>query len=316
LKTKNNSLFLIFIVLLFAALACGRAVTAVPSISAGIPAGQSSRTLSHDGRTRSYILYLPALVDRSRPVPLLLVFHGGTGNAESAVRMSGFNAVADKNGFIAVYPDGTGPLSDNKLLTWNGGACCGYAQDNSVDDVGFVRAVVRDLRASLTVDPKRIYAAGMSNGGILSHRLACQAADLFAAVAPVAGTLNFSPCQPSQPVSVIEFHGTDDQHILYEGGYGPKSLVKVDFASVRESVAFWVSADGCNTRPQTDSSDNIHHEAWSGCAGSTAVELYTIIGGGHAWPGGQAGWPDSDQPVTNVNATDLIWRFFAAHPKA
>jgi polyhydroxybutyrate depolymerase len=228
--------------------------------------------------------------------------------------MSGFNAVADQNGVVAVYPNGTGPLSGDRLLTWNGGSCCGYAQEKNVDDVGFVRAVVSDLRAHLNVDVKRIYAAGMSNGAILSQRLACEAADVFAAVAPVSGTLNFSPCRPSRPISVIAFHGTADQHIPYDGGYGPKSLVNVDFASVQASIAFWTAFDGCAPQPRADSFQDIRHETWTGCAGGSSVELYTIVGGGHAWPGGEGGWADSDSPTTTISASQLIWAFFASHP--
>ena len=282
--------------------------------SASLRMGQSARTLTHDGRDRSYVLYLPASVDATRPVPLVFVFHGGTGNAESAIRMSGFNAVADQNGFVAVYPNGTGRLGADVLLTWNGGDCCGSAQEKNVDDVGFVRAVVSDLRAHLNVDPKRIYATGMSNGAMLSQRLACEAADVFAAVAPVSGTLNFSPCRPSRPISIIEFHGTADQHVPYDGGYGPKSLVHVDFASVRASISFWTAFDGCAAQPQSRSFRDIRHETWTGCAGGTSVELYTIVGGGHAWPGGAGGPAGSDDPTATISASQLVWTFFASHP--
>jgi polyhydroxybutyrate depolymerase len=313
--SKKHKLSTVLNVLLVTVLACARARSPTPTALTSLPVGEITRALTHDGRGRSYTLYTPASVNWNQPVPIVFAFHGGAGNAESAIRMSGFNEVADQNGFIAVYPDGTGRLSDEKLLTWNGGTCCGYAQKENVDDVGFVRAMLTDLQSLVNIDAKRIYATGMSNGGILSHRLACEAADLFAAVAPVAGTLNFSPCNPSQPISVIEFHGTDDQHILYNGGAGPKSLVNVDFASVQDSVGFWASFNGCNSRPQTNAFDDIHHETWTGCTSSTAVELYTIIGGGHSWPGGQGGWVGSDQPTTTISASQLIWKFFAAHPK-
>lgn len=184
-----------------------------------------------------------------------------------------------------------------------------------MDDVGFVRAILNALQAQAPIDSRRIYATGLSNGGILSQRLGCEAADLFAAVAPVSGTLNFSPCQPSQSISVIEFHGTADKHIPYDGGYGPESLVNVDFASVRETVGFWTSFDGCNPQPESKTLGDVQHKTWTGCKNSSSVELYTIINGGHAWPGGQGGWPGSDKPTQSISASQLIWEFFATHPK-
>jgi len=315
--TKSHKLLAVLIVLFLAALACARSNTSTPAASVPVvlPAGEITRGLTHGGLERSYILYVSASVNWSQPVSLVFVFHGGTGNAESAIRMSGFNEVADQNGFLVAYPNGTGRLSDDKLLTWNGGDCCGYAQQKNVDDVGFVRAIVSDLQSLANIDAKRIYASGMSNGGILSQRLACEAADVFAAVAPVAGTLNFSPCNPSQPISVIEFHGTGDQHIPYDGGFGPKSLVNVDFVSVQDSVGFWTLFDGCASQSQTDSFDDIQHETWTGCKASTSVELYMVVDGGHAWPGGAAGRTDADQPTQSISASQLIWKFFAAHPK-
>ncbi|MBI5952958.1 MAG: polyhydroxybutyrate depolymerase [Chloroflexi bacterium] len=314
--TKSHQLFAVLCVVLLSALACARSAVnpATPSPSS-LPAGEVTRTLTHDRHERSYILYVPASIDWSQPVPLVFVFHGGMGNAASAIHMSGFNQVADQNGFLVAYPNGTSRLSDDKLLTWNSGNCCGYAQQKNMDDIGFVRAIVTDLQSLVDIDVKRIYASGMSNGGMLSHRLACEAADVFAAVAPVAGTLNFSPCNPSQPISVIEFHGTGDQHLPYDGGFGSESLVDVDFTSVQDSIRFWTSFDGCASQPQTNSFDNIKREVWTGCAASTSVELYTIIGEGHTWPGGAAGRESADRPTQTISASQLIWEFFAAHPK-
>jgi polyhydroxybutyrate depolymerase len=171
------------------------------------------------------------------------------------------------------------------------------------------------LQSTIEIDTNRIYATGMSNGGIMSQRLACEAADLIAAIAPVAGTLNFSPCTPSRPVSVIEFHGTADQHLPYEGGFGPESLVDVNFASVQDSIDFWTAFNGCVHQPQTDSFADIQHESWRECKDSTAVELFTVINGGHSWPGGETGRPRADQPTQSISATELIWDFFEAHPK-
>ena len=314
---KNHPILFSIIILLLASLACAR--TSQPSAPttdtfASLPAGETEHTLTHDGRERSYLLYVPASVNWSQPVPLVFVFHGGTGNGKSARIMSGFNEVADQNGFIVAYPNGTGRLSDDIILTWNGGECCGYARQENVDDVGFVRAMVAELQAQVNIDAQRIYASGMSNGGILSHRLACEASDLFAAIAPVAGTLNFAECAPSGPVAVIEFHGTADSHLPYDGGVGAESLAGVDFASVPDSIRFWTSFNGCASPPLTESFADIQHEAWD-CAGNVHVELYTIIGGGHTWPGGRGGWPGADEPTQSISASQLIWQFFAAHPK-
>jgi polyhydroxybutyrate depolymerase len=237
------------------------------------------------------------------------------GNANSAIHMSGFNEAADQNGFLVAYPNGTNRKNSDVLLTWNAGDCCGYAQQKNVDDIGFVRAIVADLQSLTNVDPKRIYASGMSNGGMLSQRLACEASDVFAAIAPVSGTLNFSPCNPNQPISVIEFHGTNDQHVPYDGGFGPESFVNVNFASVKDSINFWTSFNGCTSQPQVNSFGNIQHEAWSECKTAASVELYTIIGEGHTWPGGKAGRSDADQPTQTISASQLIWEFFAEHPK-
>lgn len=273
-----------------------------------------AHTLIVDGLERTYILHVPASYDGSQPVPLVLNFHGGGGNALNQWRVSGFNQLADEEGFIVVYPNGTGRLGD-KVLTWNGGTCCGYAQENNVDDVAFIRALVAELQTSLNIDPKRIYATGMSNGGIMSYRLACEAADLFAAIGPVAGTLNHSPCIPSQPVSVIHFHGTDDTHLPYGGGIGSESVTGVVYASVEQSIAFWLNANQCALTPQTESFADIQHDTYT-CAQGTAVELYTIIGGKHAWPGSEGpAWAGGDEPTQTISATRLMWEFFQSHPK-
>ncbi|MBI2331319.1 MAG: dienelactone hydrolase family protein [Chloroflexi bacterium] len=273
------------------------------------------RTLNHDNIERSYILYTPANLDVSSSVPVVFVFHGGGGNAENAMRMSGMNEIADQQGFLVVYPNGTSRFED-KLFTWNGGDCCGFAQENQMDDVGFVRAIIGDLQTVTNIDPKRVYASGMSNGGIMSYRLACEAADIFAAITSVSGTLNVSPCNPTENISVMHFHGTDDQHIPYNGGVGSESLVDINFVSVQSTVDFWAAFNGCNSQPQTNSFEDVQHQVWDRCAGSSSVELYTIIGGKHAWPGSEgSGWAGGDEPTQSISASQLIWEFFEAHPK-
>jgi polyhydroxybutyrate depolymerase len=310
--TKNYKFLAIISVLLLAALACAR--TATPASSQSSPT-DATRMLTVNGIERSYVIHIPASYNGSQPVPLVMDFHGGGGNAETQMWTSNFSPLADKKGFIVVYPNGDGRLGD-KLLTWNGGTCCGYSVSQQIDDVGFVRAMLADIQTITKIDPKRIYATGLSNGGIFSYRLACDASDIFAAIGPVSGTLNYPQCNPATPVSVIHFHGTADQHVPYNGGTGDKSLTSVAFVSVKDSIEFWLKFDQCPAAPKTESFADIQHDTYSNCANGTAVELYTINGGGHAWPGGNGpASPTGDKPTQTISATNLIWNFFVAHPK-
>ena len=291
-------------------LACARSRSALQPSQ-----GDSTRTLTFDNIERSYILHIPSSYDGSHAMPLVLSFHGGGGNAENEMRVSNFIPLADEKGFIVAYPNGTGRLGD-KVLTWNGGTCCGYATTNQVDDVGFVRALIADLQTVAMIDMKRIYATGLSNGGIMSYRLACDASDLIAAIGPVSGTQNYIRCQPESPVSVIHFHGTEDGHVPYNGGAGPDSIAGVPFVSVKDSIDFWLNFNQCPASPQTESFADIKHDAYTNCKDGTAVELYTIVGGKHAWPGSDgSAWPGGNEPTQTISATKLMWEFFAAHPK-
>lgn len=301
------------IAVLVGALACARNVPGA-SAPAVLSAGDSIRTLVHGSLERSYILHVPPSYDGTHPTAVVLVFHGGGGNAEHATRLTNFNRQADQAGFLVVYPNGTGQLS--KILTWNGGACCGYAQEHNVDDVGLVYAIIADLQRIAAIDAKRIYAAGLSNGGIMSYRLACEASDLIAAIASVAGTQNIHRCEPKEPVSVIHFHGTNDNHLPYSGGVGSASLTGVNYTSVRDTIQFWLDYNQCPSTPKQEEFADIQHIAYTGCASGSAVELYTIVGGGHAWHGADGpAWLGGDQPTMTISASQLIWEFFAAHPK-
>ena len=150
---------------------------------------------------RTYEIHLPGNHAPDKPVAVVIVLHGGGGNAANAERMSGMSTKADKEGFIAVYPNGTAARPNGQLLTWNAWRCCGAALDRKVDDVSFIRSVVDDVARHYPVDRKRIYATGLSNGGMLSYRLGCEAGDLFAAIAPVAGALNSYDCTSGPRVS-------------------------------------------------------------------------------------------------------------------
>ena len=249
-------------------------------------------------------------------MPLVIVLHGGGGHAEVIAETSGFTVKADEERFVVVYPNGSGRLRD-RLLTWNSGNCCGYAHENNVDDVSFIRALIGQVQKELNVDGRRIFVTGFSNGGMMSYRLACELSDLVAAVAPVAGALNYEKCEPARPVSVVAFHGTADEHVLYEGGEPTRRVdrnPRVD-SSVAEAIGYWVKRDRCARGAGRERQGGVVIDNYTGCADGTGVRLYTLVGQGHAWPGGTAWARGADEPTTAVKATDAMWQFFAGHPK-
>ena len=283
--------------------------------------GDYQGQLVFEGLTRTYILHLPRAYNGRDLLPLVILLHGGGGNAQGAASTYGLNAVADREGFIAIYPNGTGVLQD-RILTWNSGHCCGYALENQINDVGFIRALIEKLQRELKVDPRRIYATGHSNGAMLSYRLGAELSDILAAIAPVAGTIGgrvgpntplITIPQPNAPVAVIAFHGKLDSHVLYNGGHGPStSGGRVDL-SVAESIAFWVKANRCSAISQTvvSASGNIVKDTYGDCANGTDVVLYSVLSGGHSWPGSDRG----EGQTKEISATELLWKFFKQHPK-
>lgn len=269
--------------------------------------GDSTQSLTYGGEKREYLLHIPVDYDPARPTAVVLIFHGFGLNAEEMVRITGFSAKADAAGFIAVYPQGSG-----RKPAWNGGDCCGKAAANQVDDVGFVRALIDALATMINIDRSRIYATGFSNGAIMAYRLACELPDQIAAIAPVGATLAFQDCTPGRSVSIQHFHGTDDQLNPYNGGYGPGGTLH--FGSVQDTIQFWVSNNACSSQAQTSESGSIVHEQYNSCEQGAVVALYSIVGGEHAWPGGESVGPGIGTPTREISATELMWEFFSEHP--
>ena len=268
--------------------------------------GNKSGSLDIGGRTRRYFLHAPPRYDGKKPLLLVLVLHGGGQSPESAERMSGMSVKADKEGFLAAYPSGTG--RSNRMPTWNSGNCCGYAMQNNVDDVTFLRALIDKLEHDYSVDPRRIFVTGISNGGMMSYRIGCELADKIAAIAPVEGAQN-TDCRPTGPVSVIVFHGTADRLVPFTGGSTPFQIgPRRSDNSVTNAVAFWVKNDGCSPTPKHNENSAAHTDIYSGCKNGTGVALYAIQGGRHLWPGSRISG-------NSVAATDLMWSFFVQHPK-
>jgi len=273
-------------------------VAATPA--ATIPPGDSERTLTVGGMERTYFLHVPSGLAPDHPLPLMLVFHGYSGTGEAMAIATGLNDLADAYGFLVVYPNGTGPVG---ATSWNAGGCCGYAESNNVDEAGFVREIISDVQTEARIDPKRVYATGFSNGAFLVYRLGCEMSDLLAAVAPVAGVLLNNPCRPAQPVSILHIHGMADNSVPYAGSTTPAASGV--FESVQQSIATWVQLDGCPPDPEVEQNGLATHATYTPCENGTAVELYTLAGIGHTWP-----------PNAILPASQIIWNFFVAHPKA
>jgi polyhydroxybutyrate depolymerase len=282
----------------------------VPAAASPAPAGEP-RTLLAGGVSRRYFLYLPSTWHRGRPAPLVLVFHGGGGRASGIAPHTGFSRLAEREGFVVAYPQGLNGR-------WNDGR--GYAA--TYDDVGFVRALLDTLGRELSVDPRRVYATGISNGAMFAYRLACDLPGVFAAVAPVAGAMpaDLAPaCAHTQPVSVLAFQGTADPLMPYFGGGVARRRGRV--LSAERSIAFWATTSGCAAPVTTDEPDRVtdgtrvRRTAYGTCREGRAVELYTIEGGGHTWPGGPPVGGSVGRVTREIDATPVIWAFFAGHPK-
>ena len=214
---------------------------------------------------------------------------------------------------VVVLPNGTSRLKSGKLATWNAGKCCGVARDTNVDDIGFIRQIVANITRQMNIDRSRIYTTGMSNGGLMSYRLACEMSDTFTAIAAVAGTDNTRSCTPAKPVSVLHIHAKDDQLVLYDGGLGPKTREKdlvTDFTSVPATVSKWVKINGCPAVPhRVIEKEGAYCEVYAPCRDNTKVQLCVTETGDRSWPGGfkaRTGEPGSQA----ISANDVMWNFF------
>jgi polyhydroxybutyrate depolymerase len=285
-----------------------QASTDVPSTAVtAIPVGSSSHTISVGGVTRTYIVYRPPVL--SARAALVVMLHGGFGSASQAEKSYHWDAEADAGHFIVAYPNGLN-------RAWNtGGGCCGTPGKTNADDIGFITAMVSAIEHALPVDASRRYATGISNGGIMAYTLACRTS-IFAAIGPDSAT-ELGSCPKPAPVSVIAIHGTADKNIPYNGGEGD-GVAHINGPSVPAVNAAWRRADGC-TAPVIATAAPVTTSV-AHCPAGRSVELITIAGAGHQWPGA-AGKPVAqrllhlDPPSTAVDATEVIWRFFASQTR-
>jgi polyhydroxybutyrate depolymerase len=269
------------------------------------PAAQSDEHLTLGGLDRTYHVYVP--VRRAPSPPLVVVLHGGFGTGAGAEAQYRWDAAADRNGFVVLYPDGF-------QRAWNAGDCCGQPRARGIDDVAFIDAAIRATARAYATDPERLYVTGMSNGAMMTYRLACESALPIAAIAPVAGTLTV-PCEHPQRVSVLHVHGLADGNVPIGGGVGV-GFARVPYRPVADGIAVFRKADDC-AAPVTTTAGPVT-TARSACANGKIVELTTVAGAGHQWPGAvppparAAALLRLEAPSAALDATEVIWSFFAA----
>jgi polyhydroxybutyrate depolymerase len=297
-----------------------------PAAAVGRRSSGTSRGsfVTPDGRTRTYRLHVPPSLPRHRPVPLLVALHGGFGSGHQFASSSGFDHLADEQGFIVVYPDGTpirasGALADARV--WNGGRCCGPAVAEQVDDVGFISQVITRISERHDIDSNRIYATGHSNGAIMSYRLACELSDRIVAIGVQAGSLEVDPCTPSRPVSVLHLHGGADRNIPLDGGRGV-GLAGIAFRPPRDAARTFARSDGCpdtSTTSTTPDNADVSVETWQPCTDGTEVHFVTVAGASHAWmghPSPRRASALTGEPYLRYDSSAAIWSFLAAHPRS
>ncbi len=257
-------------------------------------------------QVRHYILYVPDSYSPASKSDLIVVLHGGGGNGSQAEDMTGFSSRAKRDGFLVLYPYGTGRRFEKRFLTWNAGNCCGVAREKNVDDVTFLRRLIQHVKRVYPV--RRVYVTGMSNGGMMAYRMACEASDLIDGIAPVSGAMNVTECQPERSLDAIIFHGRADEIVRYEGGTAknPDSTDRID-RSVAYAEAFWKKQNRCDGRT-VEKNGTVEQVSYR-CAGAK-LAVISIDGEGHTWPGGKRGRLGADRPTDAISATDTILQFW------
>lgn len=297
-----------------------KSLLAAALLAAGVPftANGQPQSLMHGGLERTYVVRAPRGVTRaSPPLPVVVVLHGGGGNAANAEQMTGFTRLVEREQILVVYPNGTGRLRD-RLLTWNAVHCCGSAMTERVDDVGFLGAMLDALAARYPVDPRRIFVTGMSNGAMMSHRAGRELSHRIAAIAPVVGAVFGDETPAASPVSAIIFNGLKDTSVPPEGGHSSGAGRRAwDGTPARPNLDqgnYWARVNGCGNAPALTERGQVLHWTYQ-CPSGRAVELYQLRDNGHAWPGGRPGSRRGDTPSTALDATEVMWAFFKAHPR-
>ncbi|MFZ4715386.1 MAG: alpha/beta hydrolase family esterase [Bacteriovoracaceae bacterium] len=279
--------------------------------------GTFTLSLESNGLERYFKIHIPKSYNPTVATTILFSFHGGGGNMEIQSTEEYYHQISNSElrGHVVVFPNGTNQFKSGKLSTWNAGECCSYARDNKIDDVTFIKQVIARVKELINVDGKRIFATGMSNGGMMSYRLACEMPEVFRGIAAVAGTDNTILCNPKAPISILHIHAKDDDHVLFEGGAGKKSFKGEsrvpEYTSVPKTIKKWVELNGCHKIPKnTFMKIGVYCESYSQCKNDVKVELCVTDKGGHSWPGGKNPRFMAGTPFQEISANERMWHFF------
>ena len=271
-----------------------------------------SSTMVADGRTRSFIVNLPPNYYEASGFSLVIALHGGGGSGEQFETSTKLSEKANAAKFIVVYPDGVQGTGILKARTWNAGACCDYASENNINDVKYIAELIDKLLTEYKINPKKVYATGHSNGGMLAYRLACEIPHKIAAIAPNASTMAVTqPCAASRPVPILHMHSILDQNVPYTGGVG-SGASKHHNPPLDSVLNVWNIKNLCLQKTIVDNS-NYKLTKWHDCTNNVTMHYYLTTDGGHSWPGGLPGRAASDESSVVINANDLLWEFFQQH---
>jgi polyhydroxybutyrate depolymerase len=293
-----------------------------------LPPGHVRLVIPTSQGDRECVVYVPRGCDGVGPVPVVIMLHGMGGTAAHALRETGWSAKADKETFIAVYPEATRPDMDRppsfarNPQAWNDGSGRFHAAEKGIDDVAFLKAVIDRIRADHTIDDSRIFVAGFSNGACMAFRAGAELADRIAAIAPGAGTCWTESPRPARPISVCAITGTADTLNPLDGGFprlafGGKEQGGRPKPAVQAVIDRWVQALECPAQPRRDeTSDGVHTRVYGPGKDGAEVMLITVDGLGHHWAGGTSQAPEFlvGAPTDTLVATDVVWEFFRAHP--
>lgn len=269
--------------------------------------------LNIDSIDRFYKLYIPSKFNFREKTPVIFAFHGGGGDMNQMSEDKNYNLISksEELGIPIVFPNGFSLFPTGRIATWNAGLCCGDARDKKIDDIKFIKDVFSEIKKQIDIEESEVYAIGMSNGAMISYRLACEASEIFKKIMAVAGTDNTINCVPKKPVSILHIHAKDDDHVLFSGGHGKaftnKRIEKVtEFTSVMATIDKWSKSNNCSGKKnRVLENKDVYCDMYDDCLMQSKIKLCVTNTGGHSWPGS-----NKNKSSKAISANSMMWKFF------